>query len=47
MYPRMPPIIWKGIKAAAECGAIPAKVSEKILPIAIAGFATDVEEVKK
>ena len=31
---------------AAECGAIPAKLSENVRPIAIAGFAKEVEEVK-
>jgi hypothetical protein len=35
------------MKVNAECGAIPAKLFEKIRPIAIAGFANDVEEVKK
>ena len=47
MYPSAAPIIWNGIKVAAECGAIPAKLSENIRPIAIAGFAKEVDEVKK
>ena len=40
-------MIWAAMKAGAEAGAIPAKVSENIRPTVIAGLAKLVEEVKK
>ena len=40
-------MIWAAMNAGAEAGAIPAKVSENIRPIVIAGLAKLVEEVKK
>ena len=42
-----PPMIWAAINAGADEGAIPAKVSENIRPMVIAGLAKLVEEVKK
>jgi hypothetical protein len=40
-----PPMIWAPMKAGAEDGAMPAKVSENIRPIVIAGLAKLAEEV--
>jgi hypothetical protein len=42
-----PPMIWAAMKAGADVGAMPAKVSENIRPMVIAGSAKLVEEVKK
>ena len=42
-----PPRICAAIKGGTEDGAIPAKVSENIRPMVIAGLAKLVEEVKK
>ena len=44
---RTPPRTWAPMKAGAEDGAIPAKVSENIRPMVMAGLAKLVEEVKK
>jgi hypothetical protein len=44
---RMPPATWAVMKAGADDGAIPAKVSENILPMVIAGLAKLADEVKK
>ena len=44
-YPSAAPRIWNGINAKAEWGAIPAKLLEKIRPIAIAGLAKDVDGI--
>jgi hypothetical protein len=44
---RAPPMIWAAMKAGADEGAIPAKVSENMRPTVIAGLAKLVEEVKK
>jgi hypothetical protein len=41
------PRIWAAIKAGALLGAIPANESLKVLPIVTAGFANEVELVKK
>ena len=38
---------WAAIKAGALLGAIPANESLKVLPIVTAGFAKEVELVKK
>jgi hypothetical protein len=35
------------MNVAAECGAIPAKLLEKVRPMVIAGLANEVDEVKK
>jgi hypothetical protein len=43
----MAPRIWAAINLGAHSGAIPAKESLKVLPIVTAGFANDVELVKK
>ena len=40
-------MIWKGIKTSALNGSMPANDSVKIRPTVIAGFANDVDEVKK
>src|SRR5450755_4165234 len=45
--PRAPPMIWAAMNAGTEDGAIPAKVSENIRPMVIAGLAKLVEDVKK
>ena len=42
-----PPTIWAAMNAGTEDGAIPAKVSENMRPMVIAGLAKLVEEVKK
>jgi hypothetical protein len=42
-----PPTIWAPMKAGAEDGAMPAKVSENIRPIVMAGLAKLVEEVNQ
>jgi len=42
-----PPVIWAPMKLGTEDGAIPAKVSENIRPMVMAGLAKLVEEVKK
>ena len=42
-----PPMIWAVMNAGADDGAMPAKVSENIRPMVIAGLAKLVEEVKK
>ena len=44
---RMPPRICAAMKGGTEDGAMPAKVSENIRPIVMAGLAKLVEEVKK
>ena len=44
---RAPPTIWAAMNAGADEGAMPAKVSENIRPMVIAGLAKLVEEVKK
>ena len=44
---RMPPIICAPMKLGTDDGAIPAKVSENIRPVVMAGLAKLVEEVKK
>jgi hypothetical protein len=44
---RAPPMTWAAMKAGTEDGAMPAKVSENIRPMVIAGLAKLVEEVKK
>ena len=41
------PRIWAPMKAGAEDGAIPAKVSENIRPMVMAGLAKLVEEVNQ
>ena len=41
------PRIWAAINFGAHAGAIPAAESVKIRPIVTAGFANDVELVKK
>jgi hypothetical protein len=45
--PSIAPISWAIMKGKTEAGLIPAKVSENTRPIVTAGFAKDVEEVKK
>jgi hypothetical protein len=42
-----PPITWASVKRKKELGLIPASESVKILPKETAGFANEVEEVKK
>ena len=42
-----PPTSWKPMNAAADDGAMPAKVFKNIRPNVIAGFAKLVDEVKK
>ena len=42
-----PPMTWAPMKAGADAGAIPAKVSENIRPKVMAGLAKLVEDVKK
>ena len=42
-----PPAIWAAMNAGTEAGAMPAKVSENIRPMVIAGLAKLVEDVKK
>ena len=42
-----PPTIWAAMKAGTDDGAMPAKVSENIRPMVMAGLAKLVEEVKK
>ena len=44
---RAPPAIWAPMKLGTDDGAIPAKVSENIRPMVMAGLAKLVEEVKK
>ena len=44
---RMPPRICAAMKLGTEDGAMPAKVSENIRPMVMAGLAKLVEEVKK
>ena len=44
---RAPPMIWATMKLGADDGAIPAKVSENIRPMVIAGLAKLAEDVKK
>ena len=44
---RTPPMTWAPMKLGAEDGAIPAKVSENIRPMVMAGLAKLVDEVKK
>ncbi len=44
---RMPPRICAAMKAGTEDGAMPAKVSENIRPMAMAGLAKLVEEVNQ
>ena len=41
------PMIWAVMNPGAELGALPAKVSENILPIVTAGFANEVEQVNQ
>jgi hypothetical protein len=41
------PMSWAAMKPGAELGAIPAKVSLNIRPMAMAGLAKHVELVKK
>ena len=43
----MAPRIWAAINFGAHSGAIPANESLKVLPNVTAGFAKDVELVKK
>jgi len=43
----MPPMIWAPMKDGTEDGAIPAKVSENIRPMVMAGLAKLVEEVNQ
>jgi hypothetical protein len=43
----IPPTAWTAMYAGAEAGAMPAKVSENIRPMVIAGLAKLVELVKK
>src|ERR1019366_10110113 len=45
--PRAPPRIWAAMNAGTEDGAMPAKVSENIRPMVMAGLAKLVEDVKK
>ena len=44
---RMPPMTCAAMKLRTDDGAIPAKVSENIRPMVMAGLAKLVEEVKK
>ena len=44
---RMPPRIWAAMKLGTEDGAMPAKVSENIRPMVMAGLAKLVEEVNQ
>ena len=44
---RPAPMIWAAMKPGTEAGAIPAKVSENIRPMVMAGLAKLVEDVKK
>ncbi len=43
----MPPTIWAAMKGGTEDGAMPAKVSENIRPMVMAGLAKLVEEVNQ
>ena len=45
--PRMPPVTCAAMKPGTDAGAIPAKVSDNIRPIVMAGLAKLVELVKK
>src|SRR5579864_3435734 len=42
-----PPTIWAPMKASTEDGAMPAKVSENIRPMVMAGLAKLVDEVNQ
>ncbi len=44
---RTPPMTWAPMKLGTDDGAMPAKVSENIRPMVMAGLAKLVEEVKK
>ena len=44
---RRAPTIWAAMNAGTEAGAMPAKVSENIRPMVIAGLAKLVEEVNQ
>ena len=43
----IPPAIWAAMNPGAEEGAIPAKVSENMRPMVMAGLAKLAEDVKK
>jgi hypothetical protein len=45
--PAIPPPAWAAMNSGAEDGAIPAKVSENIRPMVIAGLAKLVEAVNQ
>jgi hypothetical protein len=46
-HPTAPPVHWASTKAGTDAGLIPEKLFDIIRPTVIAGFANDVELVKK
>jgi hypothetical protein len=45
--PKAAPIIWARIKAGVDSSAMPVNESVKLREIVIAGFANEVDEVKR